>query len=24
MRCGLEECDEATENRFLRGLNTEI
>jgi hypothetical protein len=24
MRCGLEECEEATENRFLRGLNTEI
>jgi hypothetical protein len=24
MRCGLEECDEATENRFLRGLNTKI
>jgi hypothetical protein len=23
MRCGLEECEEATENRFLRGLNTE-
>jgi hypothetical protein len=21
---GLEECEEATENRFLRGLNTEI
>jgi hypothetical protein len=24
MRSGLEECEEATENRFLRGLNTEI
>jgi len=24
MRCGLEECEEATENRFLRGLKTEI
>jgi hypothetical protein len=24
MRCGLEECEEGTENRFLRGLNTEI
>jgi hypothetical protein len=24
MRCGLEEFEEATENRFLRGLNTEI
>jgi hypothetical protein len=24
MRCGLEECEEATENRFLRGLNTKI
>jgi hypothetical protein len=24
MRCDLEECEEATENRFLRGLNTEI
>jgi hypothetical protein len=24
MRCGLEECKKATENRFLRGLNTEI
>jgi hypothetical protein len=24
MRCGLEECEEATKNRFLRGLNTEI
>jgi hypothetical protein len=24
MRCGLEECEEATENRFLRGLSTEI
>jgi hypothetical protein len=24
MCCGLEECEEATENRFLRGLNTEI
>jgi hypothetical protein len=24
MRCGLEECEEATENRFLRWLNTEI
>jgi hypothetical protein len=24
MRCGLEECEEATENRFLRGFNTEI
>jgi hypothetical protein len=24
MHCGLEECEEATENRFLRGLNTEI
>jgi hypothetical protein len=24
MRRGLEECEEATENRFLRGLNTEI
>jgi hypothetical protein len=24
MHCGLEECEEATENRFLRGLKTEI
>jgi hypothetical protein len=24
MRCGLKECEEATENRFLRGLNTKI
>jgi hypothetical protein len=24
MRFGLEECDEATENRFLREFNTEI
>jgi hypothetical protein len=24
MCCGLEECEEATENRFLRGLNIEI
>jgi hypothetical protein len=24
MRCGLEECEEATKNRFLRGLNTKI
>jgi hypothetical protein len=24
VRCGLEECEEATKNRFLRGLNTEI
>jgi hypothetical protein len=24
MHCDLEECEEATENRFLRGLNTEI
>jgi hypothetical protein len=24
MHCGLEEYEEATENRFLRGLNTEI
>jgi hypothetical protein len=24
VRCGLEECEEATENRFLSGLNTEI
>jgi hypothetical protein len=24
MRCGLEECEEATKNRFLSGLNTEI
>jgi hypothetical protein len=24
MHCGLEECEEATENRFLRWLNTEI
>jgi hypothetical protein len=24
MHCGLEECEEATENRFFRGLNTEI
>jgi hypothetical protein len=24
MRCGLEECEETTKNRFLRGLNTEI
>jgi hypothetical protein len=24
MCCGLEECEEATKNRFLRGLNTEI
>jgi hypothetical protein len=24
MRCGLEECEETTENRFLRGLITEI
>jgi hypothetical protein len=24
MHCGLEECEEATENIFLRGLNTEI
>jgi hypothetical protein len=24
MRCGLEECKEDTENRFLRGLNIEI
>jgi hypothetical protein len=24
MRCGLEECEGATENRFLRGLNTKI
>jgi hypothetical protein len=24
MRCGLEECEEATENIFLRGLNAEI
>jgi hypothetical protein len=24
MRCGLEQCEEATENRFLRGLNTKI
>jgi hypothetical protein len=24
MRCGLEECEEATENRFIRGLNTKI
>jgi hypothetical protein len=24
MRYGLEECEEATENRFLRGLNTKI
>jgi hypothetical protein len=24
MRCGLLECEEATENRFLTGLNTEI
>jgi hypothetical protein len=24
MRYGLEECEEATENRLLRGLNTEI
>jgi hypothetical protein len=24
MRCGLEECEKATENRFLGGLNTEI
>jgi hypothetical protein len=24
MRCGLEQCEKTTENRFLRGLNTEI
>jgi glutathionyl-hydroquinone reductase len=24
MRCGLAECEEATENSFLRGLNTKI
>jgi hypothetical protein len=24
MHCSLEECEEAIENRFLRGLNTEI
>jgi hypothetical protein len=24
MRCCLEECEDDTENRFLRGLNTEI
>jgi hypothetical protein len=24
MRCGLEECEEAAENGFLRGLNTKI
>jgi hypothetical protein len=24
MGCGLEECEEATENRFLSGLNIEI
>jgi hypothetical protein len=24
MQCGIEECEEAMENRFLRGLNTEI
>jgi hypothetical protein len=24
MHCGLEECEEAKEIRFLRGLNTEI
>jgi hypothetical protein len=24
MRCSLEECEEATENRFLRGLNIKI
>jgi hypothetical protein len=24
MRCSLEECEEATENRFLNGLNTQI
>jgi hypothetical protein len=24
MHCGLEECEEATGNRFLRGLNTKI
>jgi hypothetical protein len=24
MHCGLEECEEATKNRFLRGLNTNI
>jgi hypothetical protein len=24
MCCDLEECEEATENRFLRGLNTKI
>jgi hypothetical protein len=24
IRCVLEECEETTENRFLRGLNTKI
>jgi hypothetical protein len=24
MHCGLEECEEATESRFLIGFNTEI
>jgi hypothetical protein len=24
LRCGLDECEEATELRFLRGLNKEI
>jgi hypothetical protein len=24
MRCGLAECEEATKNSFLRGLNTKI
>jgi hypothetical protein len=24
MRCGLEDCEEDTKNRFLRGLNTKI
>jgi lipopolysaccharide biosynthesis glycosyltransferase len=24
MRCGLEECEEATENKILRGFNTKI
>jgi hypothetical protein len=24
LQCGLIECDDATQNRFLRGLNKEI
>jgi hypothetical protein len=24
LQCGLIECEEATKNRFLRGLNKEI